>query len=498
MRDGALYSQPDTRAEIDAVLAKEGLTVVPGSPQLRDETRAWRPDAEPWEALREADNRAGGRLPFQESAERMAEALSEMGWTLAPDRVTGDESDDWRDGYNKGYEHGWAQCASEREAELEAENKRMETDLRIAERQWEVWRRRYEEARAELDRSNGESSETLRKAIEEIGRLRELDKTPVPEEPEGETGRIGRRLTAVEEAIWGRYHGKHRDVGLLNTVNYLARRVDALESPAPVPVEEPDPPSASALLGQSLNKERANLAAQIVTDVNAAPRPSPEECIDGGGHYWPLGAAEDAPATCTTCGYNPGWKAGEVEPTDDSSPAPEEPEKPECDRCGVEERLDRYDLDDVEVTLCGRCANEVATKSPLYPIEETEASPAPAPVDPVELRRMADELQRQCDEDEAKPLSDAARKKVEAYSAEVQAAAPEIKVGQRVREIAYGRVVHVKPSGAVEVQWDGPDGMDSVDIHGGPAVSGFESVRALLSTCELVSTPSEGSEGGES
>lgn len=84
----------------------------------------WNPDAEPWEALREADVRAESIPAGQELAavfyRRHAEALSEMGWSLRPAG-----SDDWRDGYDTGYMHGRESYAFAREAELEAEVERL-------------------------------------------------------------------------------------------------------------------------------------------------------------------------------------------------------------------------------------------------------------------------------------------------------------------------------------------------------------------------------------
>ena len=89
----------------------------------------WRPGAEPWEALSEADRRYDGTpepMFSREFWEGIVGRLSGMGWRLVP-KTHADlvESDDWRDGYNTGYGHGWDQCATQRVAELEAENKRL-------------------------------------------------------------------------------------------------------------------------------------------------------------------------------------------------------------------------------------------------------------------------------------------------------------------------------------------------------------------------------------
>lgn len=112
-------------------------------------TETWRPDAEPWEALREADRREAALDPDDTNDvrssgfwRRLAKLLSEMGWHLTPG------PNDFDDGYSTGYEHGRKAYAFAREAELEARVRQLEEALRDASTSLQVAARRLEAADA--------------------------------------------------------------------------------------------------------------------------------------------------------------------------------------------------------------------------------------------------------------------------------------------------------------------------------------------------------------
>jgi len=242
-------------------------------------TEVWRPDAEPWEALQQALLRAYGHLAY-EDVEAAVKALSEMGWRLSPfpsslgERIDELEAENNRLRIRTAPLEKYAEV-KDRCAELEAENKRLrDASVPVPEStEDEPWLLLRDELVGELCGCDLEDAagvtvegEYARQIVDAAldrlpaGYLPGLPFSPVLEEPEGEEGRTPRRLTAVEEAIWGRYHGKHRDAGLLNKVNYLTRRVDALESAAPVPVEEPKRKRIMGRLGAYAEIEEADPA----------------------------------------------------------------------------------------------------------------------------------------------------------------------------------------------------------------------------------------------
>lgn len=110
------------------------------------------------------------------------------------DQAEGNEPDDWRDGYNKGYEHGWDQSASKREAELEAENKRLGAEVNAI----DTW------VSAAID--------DLRSRVDAL-------------ESEVRDAHVNASGMSGYFTLGGR-------------LNSMQKRICALESPAPVPVED--------------------------------------------------------------------------------------------------------------------------------------------------------------------------------------------------------------------------------------------------------------------
>lgn len=202
------------------------------------ESEVWRPDAEPWEALAEADRRSGtaGEYPMLDIWRDQAEALSGMGWALAP------ESDD----------------------ELRAEVERLRAHVRRLEGQQEAayWER--VDDRREIERLRGAlatAAEDLGKAVNQfagLGYERNAAQFSAHERralaaaasvgddtgPEGEQAEHLRRAVALAERYGeaiARISAHLAEAEPSGPVNRVRLEIAALESPAPVPVpEEPE------------------------------------------------------------------------------------------------------------------------------------------------------------------------------------------------------------------------------------------------------------------
>lgn len=237
----------------------------------------WRPDAEPWEALKEASIR-GSALPFGErTGRRLAECLSEMGWRLVPEAHIKEALDEIkrrraRDDYE--YLHHEEQCAhgstlmrldraEERVRELEAENERLRDETQIAAGYI-----------ASLEMGEYESGKRIEFLEAENERLRSAAhhgelyaSVPVPEGPEGGEALEGlkRKIAALNPPDGWNQDKKYGWYEAVDEIYHLI----CLESPAPVPVEEPE----TGLISEAELRKRNEMpspAPSYVKHVDAA------------------------------------------------------------------------------------------------------------------------------------------------------------------------------------------------------------------------------------